>query len=138
MQPVPKGTPIPPCWHHIYFPPRTREVDLASDGYETDYFPPPPYSQRMWVGASMHWNQSNVLAVDDEATMSTSLDDAQEKHGRMGLSAMVWIKKDISNEKGFSMQENRCLVYHPPQPHHQEAAVGRGIKGKPKRTMRSK
>jgi 3-methylfumaryl-CoA hydratase len=86
----------------------------------------------------MHWNQSNVLAVDDEATMSTSLDDAQEKHGRMGLSAMVWIKKDISNEKGFSMQENRCLVYHPPQPHHQEAAVGRGIKGKPKRTMRSK
>ncbi|RCH99281.1 hypothetical protein CU098_000621, partial [Rhizopus stolonifer] len=111
----PSGTVIPPCWHHVYFPPRTQEHDLAHDGYETEFFPPPPFSQRMWVGARMTWNPSNPLKIDDQVKMVTQLDHAQVREGRLGESVMVWINKDIENQKGWSMQEQRCLVYHPPQ-----------------------
>ncbi|KAK4516910.1 uncharacterized protein ATC70_000237 [Mucor velutinosus] len=106
---------VPPCWHHVYFPPRTLESDLALDGYESEFFPPEPFSQRMWVGAKMDWNPANPLRVGDEAHMTTALDHAELREGRMGESAMVWINKDISNQMGWSMREQRCLVYHPKQ-----------------------
>ncbi|KAG2213430.1 hypothetical protein INT47_009104 [Mucor saturninus] len=123
----PKGTIVPPCWHHVYFPPRTQEPDLAADGYETSYFPPKPFSQRMWVGAQLTWSVDNPLRVGDQnVMMKTSLDHAEVRHGRMGDSAMVWINKDIENQHGWSMREQRCLVYHPEQP---SANVARGLIG---------
>ncbi|KAI8990148.1 hypothetical protein BDB01DRAFT_780181 [Pilobolus umbonatus] len=108
-----KGSVVPPCWHHVYFPPRTLENDLAADGYETDFFPPKPYSQRMWVGASMTWSPDNKLRVGDKATMTTSLHQATPHTTRMGDSVLVWINKDIENKEGWSMREQRCLIYHP-------------------------
>lgn len=121
-----KSTLIPPCWHHVYFPPRTLESELALDGYETEFFPPEPFSQRMWVGAKMEWGAKNPLRVGDQAHMKTILDHAELRQGRMGESAMVWINKDISNQHGWSMREQRCLVYHPKQAN---ASASRGIKG---------
>ncbi|GAN04053.1 acyl-CoA dehydrogenase [Mucor ambiguus] len=122
-----KSTIVPPCWHHVYFPPRTLESDLAPDGYESEFFPPEPFSQRMWVGAKMDWNPKNPLRVGDEAHMTTALDRAELREGRMGESAMVWINKDISNQLGWSMREQRCLVYHPKQT---TTNASRGIKVK--------
>lgn len=122
------GTVVPPCWHHVYFPPRTLEHNLASDGYESEYFPPKPFSQRMWVGAKMDWSHENPLKVGDQATMVTALDRAEVKVGRMGESAMVWINKDISNQKGWSMREQRCLVYLPEQV--ETSGTTRGIQGR--------
>ncbi|GAA5806414.1 hypothetical protein HPULCUR_011948 [Helicostylum pulchrum] len=128
---VPKeGTNVPPCWHHAYFPPRTQEGNLASDGYETSYFPPKPFSQRMWVGAKLDWNVENPLKVGDQVKMITALDRAELRQGRMGDSAMVWINKDIENEHGWSMREQRCLVYHPEQ--EKKSVVTRGITVKKK------
>ncbi|KAI8642755.1 hypothetical protein BD408DRAFT_343556 [Parasitella parasitica] len=122
-----KGTLVPPCWHHVYFPPRALESDLASDGYETEFFPPEPFSQRMWAGAKMNWSMKNPLKVGDQAQMTTILDHAELRQGRMGESAMVWINKDISNQHGWAMREQRCLVYHPKQIN---TSVSRGIKVK--------
>lgn len=112
------GTVLPPGWHHVYFPPRTQEKDLAADGYEREFFPPKPFCQRMWAGASFQWNTKNPLKVGDEITMRTYLDRAEVRVGRLGQSAMVWINKDINNQLGFSMREQRCLVYHPEQQIH--------------------
>ncbi|CAO0796616.1 unnamed protein product [Mucor circinelloides] len=120
-----KGTIVPLCWHHVYFPPRTLEKNLAPDGYESEFFPPEPFSQRMWVGAKMDWSPKNPLRVGDEAHMTTALDHAELREGRMGESAMVWINKDISNQHGWSMREQRCLVYHPKQA---TTSATRGIK----------
>lgn len=121
-----KSTLVPPCWHHVYFPPRTLESKLALDGYETEFFPPEPFSQRMWVGAKMEWSAKNLLRIGDQAHMRTVLDHAELRQGRMGESAMVWINKDISNQHGWSMREQRCLVYHPKQTN---TNASRGIKG---------
>lgn len=124
-----KGMIVPPCWHHVYFPPRTQEHNLAADGYETSYFPPKPFSQRMWVGAQLDWSLENPLCVGDQVKMKTGLDRAEVRHGRMGDSAMVWINKDIENQHGWSMREQRCLVYHPEQ---KSINVTRGLTGKKK------
>ncbi|KAI9025184.1 hypothetical protein CLU79DRAFT_78749 [Phycomyces nitens] len=104
-------TEIPPTWHHVYFPPRTPEDELALDGYETDFFPPPPFVQRMWAGATLSWNTENPLRIGQQATMSTTLDKAEYQQGRMGESVFVHLGKNISNDQGWSMKEERSLVY---------------------------
>ncbi|KAG1461213.1 hypothetical protein G6F56_005779 [Rhizopus delemar] len=119
---------LPPAWHHVYFPPRTRQDELADDGYERDFFPPKPFSQRMWAGASFDWNLDNPLVVNDQIEMKTKLDRVQLKEGRRGESAMVWLNKDIYNMSGWSMREQRCLVYHSEQT--QETVGTNGIKMK--------
>ncbi|KAI8364418.1 hypothetical protein BD560DRAFT_333282, partial [Blakeslea trispora] len=112
---APNGTILPACYHHVYFPPRTPESELAHDGYETDFFPPAPFSQRMWAGAELSWSQTNPLSIGDQAKMTTQLDTVQLSEGRMGESVKVWINKDIENQHGWCMRERRCLVYHPTQ-----------------------
>ncbi|KAI7904171.1 uncharacterized protein BX663DRAFT_419157, partial [Cokeromyces recurvatus] len=101
---------VPPCWHHIYFPSRLTESELANDGYDTLFLPPKPFEQRLWAGARFQWSPTNVLQVGDKAMMKTHLDhmDIQRQD-----SVAVWINKDISNENGWSMSEQRCLVYFP-------------------------
>ncbi|KAG2219888.1 hypothetical protein INT45_001633 [Circinella minor] len=108
-----KGTMVPATYHHIYFPPRTREKELAKDGYETHFHPPsPPFNQRMWAGAELIFDNENPLCVHDQAKMITKINRIeQKKGGRLGDSVMVWLDKDIYNKKGWSMREQRCLIY---------------------------
>jgi 3-methylfumaryl-CoA hydratase len=112
---------LPPGWHHIYFPPRTPEADLATDGYEQEFFPP-GYSQRMWAGAQYSFSPDNPLRVGDYVTMKTYMDSIDINTAQ----ATVWINKEISNKSGWSMTEKRCMVYHP----HQRQMEQRGIRGK--------
>lgn len=107
----PNGTPVPPAWHLVYFPPRFTEKELASDGYELNFKPPKPFVHRMWAGARLEWNRGNLLRIGQNATMNSKLADVQVNTGRRGESAFVWIDKDIHNEHGWSMRESRCLVY---------------------------
>ncbi|KAG1465338.1 hypothetical protein G6F46_003751 [Rhizopus delemar] len=107
--------PLAPAWHHVYFPPRTQEDDLAEDGYEREFFPPKPFSQRMWAGASFRWSKTNPLMVGDQVTMETYLDRVEVGEGRLGESVKVWLNKEIFNQTGWSMLEQRCLVYHQQQ-----------------------
>ncbi|KAI8384495.1 uncharacterized protein BYT42DRAFT_562703 [Radiomyces spectabilis] len=106
----PNGTVIPATWHHVYFPPRMPNRDLACDGYETDFFPPSPFVQRMWGGAKYTWSP-NSLRVGQNVTMKTTMERTEHQQGRLGDSCFVWLNKDIENENGWSMQEQRCLVY---------------------------
>ncbi|KAI7851788.1 hypothetical protein BDC45DRAFT_203453 [Circinella umbellata] len=108
-----RGTMVPATYHHVYFPPRTRENELASDGYETQFHPPsPPFNQRMWAGAELIFDNENPLRVQDQAKMITKVNRIeQKKGGRLGDSVMVWLDKDIYNKKGWSMREQRCLIY---------------------------
>jgi hypothetical protein len=43
---------------------------------------------------------------------------------------MVWINKDIENEHGWAMREQRCLVYHPEQEKDGSVKSSRGVTGK--------
>lgn len=117
------GTIVPATYHHVYFPPRTPEEALASDGYETDFVPPPPYVQRLWGGAELTFSSTNPLRVGDSVTMTTTVDRVEQ---RAESSVFVWLNKDIYNTHGWSMREKRCLVYL-----HQDASPSsRPISGK--------
>ncbi|KAI8338121.1 hypothetical protein BC941DRAFT_374783 [Chlamydoabsidia padenii] len=106
------GTIVPATWHHIYFPPRTIESCLAHDGYEADFFPPAPFTQRMWAGATLTFDQP--LLVGDTVTMSTYLDHCEfRSSSRLGDAVFVYLNKDIyrQGDKDRIMREQRCLVY---------------------------
>ncbi|KAI9313590.1 hypothetical protein BX666DRAFT_1815236, partial [Dichotomocladium elegans] len=106
------GTRVPATYHHVYFPPRTLETELARDGYETDFHPPKPFVERMWAGATLTFSPTNPLVVGDKVKMTTSVDRVEHKTGgRLGDAVMVWLNKDIRNQQGWAMREQRCLVY---------------------------
>ncbi|CAO3590380.1 unnamed protein product [Absidia cylindrospora] len=131
------GTIVPATWHHIYFPPRTVESSLAHDGYESEFFPPAPFTQRMWAGATLTFNHHHhpstapkqPLSVGDTVTMATYLDRCEFRpSSRLGDAVFVYLNKDIyrtgrkhgdlldlNNSNGshdnWVMREQRCLVY---------------------------
>lgn len=151
------GTIVPATWHHIYFPPRTVESELAHDGYESEFFPPSPFTQRMWAGATLTFNhhhhhhhhttastrKSRHLSVGDTVTMATYLDRCEFRpSSRLGDAVFVYLNKDIycngkdgahdddsffDNKKDWVMREQRCLVYATEQ---SESATMKSIKGK--------
>lgn len=104
---------------------------MAEDGYEREFFPPKPFSQRMWAGASFRWSKTNPLMVGDQVTMETYLDRVEVGEGRLGESVKVWLNKEIFNQTGWSMLEQRCLVYH--QQQIKPSIIQKGIRGKAKK-----
>ncbi|KAI9299841.1 hypothetical protein BJ944DRAFT_171780 [Cunninghamella echinulata] len=120
-----QGTIVPATWHHIYFPQRVPESHLAKDGYEADFFPPFPFTKRMWAGATLTWQNNNnqdYLCVGDKATMITYVDRCEfNNSSRLGDTVFVYINKDIYKHhyhdqtelkyQQWIMREQRCLVY---------------------------
>lgn len=128
------GTIVPATWHHIYFPPRTTESSLAHDGYESEFFPPAPFTQRMWAGATLTYNPHlPPLAVDDTVTMATYLDHCDfRSSSRLGDAVFVYLNKDIfrqnaARDTDWVMREQRCLVYATEQ---SDTLATKFIKGK--------
>ncbi|KAI8988057.1 hypothetical protein BDF20DRAFT_799547, partial [Mycotypha africana] len=109
---------VPPCYHLAYFPPRLKESELASDGYEMDFFPPKEFfAHRMWVGAKLRFSLENPLCLNNHAKMTTSLDRTEfNSTGRLGETARLFLTKEVSNDKGWCMSEQRCMVYYPKKP----------------------
>lgn len=107
----PKGTQIPPNYHLAYFPPKAYENELESDGTESRYAPPPPFSRRMWAGGELSFSANNPLRVGQQVSMSTKCREVKVKPSPRGENLFLWLDRDISNELGWSMREARCIVY---------------------------
>ncbi|KAF7724341.1 hypothetical protein EC973_001129 [Apophysomyces ossiformis] len=112
-EPVPRDI-VPATWHHVYFPHRTPENALAADGYEAEFCPPPPFVQRLWAGAHFTWSKTNPLRIGNECSMTTTLERVD--YYPHNDSLFVYLNKDIANAQGWSMREQRCLVYLTKQP----------------------
>ncbi|ORZ02578.1 hypothetical protein BCR43DRAFT_429678 [Syncephalastrum racemosum] len=122
-EPTPTKT-LPSTYHHIFFPPRTYEHELAADGYETDFVPPAPFVKRLWGGAEMTYDVSNPLCIGDQVQMTTTVERVERRgEGETG-SVAVWLNKDIENIHGWSMREQRLLVYvHENEPNRKPRAL---------------
>ncbi|CAG8660074.1 9460_t:CDS:2 [Funneliformis caledonium] len=107
----PKGTQIPPNYHLAYFPPKAYENELESDGTESRYAPPPPFSRRMWAGGELSFSANNPLRVGQQVSMSTKCREVKVKPSPRGENLFLWLDRDISNELGWSMREARCIVH---------------------------
>ncbi|KAJ3129166.1 hypothetical protein HK098_002407 [Nowakowskiella sp. JEL0407] len=107
------GSPIPPAFHLLLFPPRIPESQLASDGYEKEFSPPPPFSKRMWAGGNFTWNLNNPLKVQDNVKQILTITNAEKKPSVNGDFVLVRQSRELFNDGGLSMTEERDYVYLP-------------------------
>src|SRR5687767_3110562 len=80
------GTPLPECWHWIYFNPVVRRSEQGPDGHARrgsgGFLPPIEYPRRMWAGGRLEFAQP--LAVGDAIERRSEIAAIEEKSGRTG------------------------------------------------------
>ncbi|KAK7735305.1 hypothetical protein SLS53_007536 [Cytospora paraplurivora] len=54
----PRGPPLPQGHHLVYFPATHPTSALRPDGTDTDHWPGPPFTRRLWAGGSVHFNDA--------------------------------------------------------------------------------
>ncbi|KAH9856932.1 hypothetical protein C2E23DRAFT_806000 [Lenzites betulinus] len=106
------GAPL--CYgHHLaFFHPRNLEGALRSDGTDTDFCPPEPFTRRMWAGGRMEWKRP--LCVGDRATARATIGAVAKKGFEKG-TPMVFVSQKIEYSKPDSgevcIEEERAHVY---------------------------
>lgn len=106
------GAPL--CYgHHLaFFHPRNPESALRSDGTDTDFCPPEPFTRRMWAGGRMEWKRP--LCVGDRATARATIGAVAKKGFEKG-TPMVFVSQKIEYSKPDSgevcIEEERAHVY---------------------------
>jgi len=110
-QPPKEGDELPPNWHLLFFHPQIKEKDLAFDGYEKTFSPPPPFDSRVWAGSTIQFNTSNPLKIGQDVVQETLLKSVDVKQGSRGETVFVTLQKKISNKFGESVLDTRSLAY---------------------------
>ncbi|RKP24983.1 HotDog domain-containing protein [Syncephalis pseudoplumigaleata] len=105
------GTPLPANWHLAYFPARLRESQLAADGYEPEWQPPPPFDRRVWASGRLKWWPANALRIGDRAQQETRCRSVNVKEGSVGTTVFVTTEQLVRNARGPVLTDERCLAY---------------------------
>ncbi|KAI0636921.1 hypothetical protein C8Q77DRAFT_1215804 [Trametes polyzona] len=110
--PPQEGTPLSYGHHLAFFHPRNPEAALRSDGTDTDFCPPEPFTRRMWAGGRMEWKRP--LSVGDKATARATIGAVTKKRFEKG-TPMVFVSQKIEYRKQDSsevcIEEDRAHVY---------------------------
>lgn len=115
QQAPPRGTPLPPGYHLVYFSPASVEAELGPDGTDKTFNAPGPFSRRMWAGGSMTWTAGTPLRVGDEAEERTRLVGAAAKKSRDGSEmVIVDVEKEFWGPAGLALLDRRAWVFRPP------------------------
>ncbi|OCH94939.1 hypothetical protein OBBRIDRAFT_823113 [Obba rivulosa] len=86
------GTPLAYGHHLVFFHPRNSERVLRSDGTDTDFCPPEPWTRRMWAGGKFEWRRP--LMIGNRVTAVATIDSVQKKGFDKGIP-MVFVKQRI-------------------------------------------
>ena len=91
----PKGTPLPPLWHWLYFLPLHRQSDIGPDGHARrgGFLPPVPLPRRMWAGSQFEFREP--LRVGDRAVRVSTIADVNDKSGRSGPLVFVKVRHEV-------------------------------------------
>src|SRR5690348_3326252 len=101
------GDLLPPLWHWLYFLPRDRQSDLASDGHahRGGFLPPVPLPRRMWAGNRQEFHRH--LRVGETVTRASKIIDVRYKEGRTGPLVFVRVRHEI----GDALVEEHEIAY---------------------------
>lgn len=112
-RPPPEDTALPPGYHLAYFTPSQCEDQLGSDGTDTTFNPPRPFTRRMWAGGELRWTgRENLLEVGDEVTETTRLVSAEGKITKKGEEmVVVGVEKSFENDKGLALIDQRYIFF---------------------------
>lgn len=107
------GTPLPPSAHWLYFLPRTRQSELASDGHPArgEFMPPVLLPRRMWAGSRVRLDA--LLRIGEQARRVSTVEDVRLKEGRSGSLVFVSVRHEISVVGAVcpSIIEEQDIVY---------------------------
>ncbi len=104
------GTSLPPCYHLAYFTPAQVEEQLGSDGTDTSFNPPRPFTRRMWAGGEVEWmaGVGKGLCVGQEVRETTRLVSSVGKKTRAGEEmVVVGVEKRYENDHGVAVVDRR-------------------------------
>jgi hydroxyacyl-ACP dehydratase HTD2-like protein with hotdog domain len=113
----PLKSPTIPSEHLSFFTPRVGRSNLGKDGSDMSFNPPGGiFTRRMWAGGEMSFEKDNQLCIGDSAWESTTVEKAEWKQIKSkmgGEMIVVWVKKEIGNEKGRCLIDRRSWIYQP-------------------------
>jgi 3-methylfumaryl-CoA hydratase len=109
---------LPPLWHWLYFLPSPQQSELGDDGHAQrgGFLPPVPLPRRMWAAGQFEFFHD--LALGDEITRTSTIDDVTVKTGRTGSLCFVRVRHEVSNSRngqnlGLALREFHDIVYRP-------------------------
>jgi 3-methylfumaryl-CoA hydratase len=119
---------LPPLWHWLYFLPAPQQSELGDDGHAKrgGFLPPVPLPRRMWAAGQFEFFHD--LALGDQITRTSTIDDVTVKTGRTGSLCFVRVRHEVSNTRGgvamgLALREFHDIVYRPaPQATSQAAS----------------
>jgi 3-methylfumaryl-CoA hydratase len=114
-EPVPKsGDPVPPLWHHIFFPNLPLTCELKRDGMvpEIDNGPADPLPLRMFAGSRAAFHRS--LRVGEQARQVRELASIAAKEGRSGKLVFATYRNTISTSAGVATVDDWDIVFREP------------------------
>jgi len=109
----PRGTPLPPLWHWLFFLPLHGQSDLGPDGHAKrgGFLPPVPLPRRMWAGSQLAFNER--LRIGDDIERISTIESVVEKSGRTGPLVFVRVRHDIrrNGASEIALTEYHDIVY---------------------------
>ncbi|MCS4504780.1 MaoC family dehydratase N-terminal domain-containing protein [Arhodomonas aquaeolei] len=111
------GTPLPPCWQWLLFPPLYRASASGGDGHERlgAFLPALPAGhRRMWAGSRM--TIERPLQVGERVHCRSTVAEVVPKTGRSGPLVFVTVSHEIEGERGGRIDEAQDIVYRAPAP----------------------
>ena len=109
--PAQAGTPLPPCWHWLYFLPLHRQSGLGPDGHAQrgGFLPPVPLPRRMWAGSRLEFLAP--VCAGQAISRHSRIADVRLKEGRSGPLVFVQVHHDIHAEGRHAIHEEHDIVY---------------------------
>ncbi|ROT38495.1 hypothetical protein SODALDRAFT_333091 [Sodiomyces alkalinus F11] len=133
--PPPPSSPPPylPQGHHlVYFPIQARPSELHADGTDSDHWPGPPFTRRMWAGGEVCFRPGweRAMRLDGRKVVCTeTVEDVRVSPGR-GEQARafvdVWRRYRLADQKDevpAAIEERRTLVFMPESVNSDETAL---------------
>jgi 3-methylfumaryl-CoA hydratase len=105
------GSPLPACWHWIFFRPATPHSELGGDGHARrgGFLPPIGLPRRMWVGGRLRFLAP--LFLGQAAVRRSTIMSISSKSGRSGELVFVTIRHAIGAPGAVAIEEEQDLVF---------------------------
>jgi 3-methylfumaryl-CoA hydratase len=114
--------PLPPCWHWLYFLPRTPQSALGADGHPVrgGFLPPVELPRRMWAGSRIEFVAP--IAFGAALRRTSTIRRVEDKRGRSGALTLVTVRHEIDADGALAVVDEHDIVYREaPRPGAQAA-----------------
>lgn len=108
---IAEGSPLPECWHWLYFKALVRQSQLGPEGHPRrgQFLPRVPLPRRMWAGGRLRFFRP--LHVGQRVRRRSRILGVTEKEGRTGRLVFVTVGHVIEGPSGAAIDEEQEIVY---------------------------